>query len=348
MISEDDVPSLAPADDDLFAEVDDAGSEHNGGDVRGGGRIPPAPERVGHPVIVTRPEHDISRKDIDHRVVRLLYRLHHQGYEAYLVGGAVRDFLQGHKPKDFDIATNATPEEVRRLFRNSRIIGRRFRLVHVTFGREYVEVATLRQQVGDDEGAALSVNDSDSNELYVNDDNAWGDVESDAFRRDFTINALFYDIADFSILDYTGGLADLKQRLIRAIGDPDVRFREDPVRMLRAVKFAARFDYQLEEKTAAAMSRQAPTITDANSHRLVEELFRILGQKRPHHGMQLLQRYGLLQALYPQWYDTVGADDGVAQIIEILQRVHAHRVTGQYLPLECLCAVLFIPLLGRC
>jgi poly(A) polymerase len=229
------------------------------------------------PRILSRDEHPISRKDLDQDAVRILYRLKKNGYAAYVVGGAVRDLLRGEHPKDVDIATDARPWELRDLFSNSRMIGRRFRIVHVFFGDKNIEVATLRRQV--------EANESED-DLYVEEDNAWGDVESDSFRRDFTINALFYDINDFSRIDYTGGVEDVKQKIIRCIGDPTVRFREDPVRMLRAIKFAARFGFTFEESCAAAMHAHNEDILNASTPRVTEELFRILSQDNAREGLR--------------------------------------------------------------
>jgi poly(A) polymerase len=185
------------------------------------------------PIRIARADHPISRKLIDPDTLRVLYRLKDEGFSAYLVGGAVRDILMGRRPKDFDVATDARPNDLRKLFRNSRVVGRRFKIVHVFFGGKNVEVATLRSMVEPDAAAG--------DDLYIDDDNQWGDLESDAFRRDFTVNALYYDIRTFDVIDYTGGLADLKAHRIRAIGEASVRFQEDPVRMLRAIKFAARY-----------------------------------------------------------------------------------------------------------
>src|SRR5207245_2507474 len=180
------------------------------------------------PRILPRPEHTVSRKDIDADALKVLYRLKNHGFKAYLVGGGVRDLLLGRKPKDFDIGTDAHPQQVKKLFRNCFVVGRRFRLCHVRFGRKVVEVSTFRRQAPPEEGDTL-----------IRRDNTFGSPEEDAFRRDFTVNALFYDIASFSIIDYVEGLQDLEQRMIRTIGDPAVRFREDPVRMLPAVALAA-------------------------------------------------------------------------------------------------------------
>ena len=190
------------------------------------------------PVIVKRPDHNVSRSDISKSALKVLYRLKDAGYQSFLVGGGVRDLLLNDHPKDFDIATDAHPEDVRRLFRNCRLIGRRFRLAHVYFGKEIIEVATFR--------AAQMEDPNETTELVVLDDrgrilrdNRYGTIEEDAWRRDFTANALYYNIADFSIWDYTGGVKDLQNGVLRLIGDADVRYREDPVRMLRAMRFAA-------------------------------------------------------------------------------------------------------------
>src|SRR3954468_7259766 len=196
----------------------------------------PVSENVeGEPRILPRSEHPISRRDIDKNALKVLYRLHNAGYLAHMVGGSVRDLMVGRRPKDFDVGTDARPNEIRRLFSNSRIIGRRFRLVHVYYhDGSTVEVATPRRE-RDPEGERAA-----PGELLITSDNTYGTPRQDAFRRDFTINALFYSIADYSVIDYVEGIEDLNRKLVRTIGDPDVRFREDPVRMLRACEFAGR------------------------------------------------------------------------------------------------------------
>ncbi len=287
------------------------------------------------PTIIARADHPISRQDVDKDTLRVLYRLKDSGYEAYLVGGAVRDLLMDRRPKDFDVATDARPRELRRLFKNSREVGKRFRLVHVFFGPKNVEVATLRSAV-----EATPVD----GDLYVDDDNEWGDLESDAFRRDFTVNALYYDIRDFAVIDYVGGVADIHAKLIRAIGDPRVRFQEDPVRMLRAVKFAARFGYTLEEKTAAAMAELHGDVLKANRHRVTEEFFRIITQANRAAGLRLLAQYGLLADLYPDWIRAIGPD-GLEQVIEFFGRVDADAEQERYYSIELLATGLFVPLL---
>ncbi len=200
--------------------------------------------RAMTPVIVPRPEHNISRANISEHALKVLYRLRQENYQAHLVGGGVRDLLLGHEPKDFDIATDATPEQVRQVFRNCRLIGRRFRLAHVHFGRDIIEVATFRGS-GDDDATA---NRQLENGMIVR-DNIYGTIEEDALRRDFTINALYYDIADFSLVDYTDGLTDLRAGRLRLIGEPEQRYREDPVRMLRAVRFACKLGFAIEPAT---------------------------------------------------------------------------------------------------
>lgn len=289
------------------------------------------------PRIIPRAEHPISRKDIDPDSLRVLYRLKDAGYEAYLVGGAVRDLMMGRRPKDFDVATNARPRELRRLFRSSREVGKRFRLVHVCFGPKRIEVATLRSSVDPPDGP--------DGDLYIEDDNQWGDIESDAFRRDFTINALYYDIRDFSLIDYVGGVEDIAARIVRSIGDPRIRFQEDPVRMLRAVKFAARFGYALDGAVVEAIHALHGDIHKANRHRVTEEFFRILSQANRRDGLRLLAAHGLLAELYPDWLAAIG-DEGLEQVADLLAKLDAEAEEERWYSLEVLTAGLFLPLLG--
>ena len=188
-------------------------------------------------VIIPRSEHPISRKNIDPDALKVMYRLGRKGFTAYLVGGGVRDLILGRTPKDFDVSTNATPSQIRKIFQNCFLIGRRFRLAHIHFDGKIIETATFRRCPDQDE---------DNGELYVFRDNCYGTPEEDALRRDFTINGLFYEVERFSIIDHVGGLSDIQNRLIRSIGDPNIRFREDPVRMIRAVRFASRLDFRIE------------------------------------------------------------------------------------------------------
>ncbi len=255
------------------------------------------------PRVLPRPEHPVSRKQVSENTLKVLYRLHNQGYKGYLVGGAVRDLLLERAPKDFDVGTDARPNEVRRLFRNSRIIGRRFRLVHVFFQGEIVEVSTFRRDPEPEHQA------SDEGELLITSDNTYGTPREDAFRRDFTVNALFYDIGDFSVLDYVGGVEDLDDGLIRAIGDPDVRFREDPVRMLRACEFAARLGFSIEEKTADAIHRQRRELEKASAVRVTEEVVELMRCGSSHDAIGWMMDLDLLEVLLPEAYDMVAVEE---------------------------------------
>src|ERR671935_3211024 len=233
------------------------------------------------PTIVPRTEHTISRRDIDPDALKVLYRLHEHDHTAYLVGGSVRDLILGRRPKDFDIGTSAHPYQVKKLFRNCWIIGRRFRLAHVKFGQKVIEVATFRRQVEPGEevvadGVPAPDPTTTEGEHLIHRDNTFGTPEEDAFRRDFTINALFYDIATFSVIDYVGGLEDLRAGVVRSIGDPDVRLREDPVRMIRAIALAARLDFQIEPTLIEAIRRHRHEIAKSSQPRLLEEYYKIL------------------------------------------------------------------------
>src|SRR5437660_8740281 len=243
--------------------------------------------------IIDRANHSISRRRIPENVLKVLYRLHRSGYRAYLCGGSVRDLLMNGTPKDFDIATDAHPTEIRRLFRNSRIIGRRFRLVHIIFQDMLVEVATFRREPERNE---------DAEELLITDDNTFGSPLQDARRGDFTINALFYNIADFSVIDYIGGLEDLEGKRVRVIGDPDVRFREDPVRMMRAIEFASRLGFEIEPATYAAILRHKNEILKASPPRISEEILELLRRGWSNNAIRLMVQTGLLEPLLPDVY----------------------------------------------
>src|SRR6476661_394794 len=226
--------------------------------------------------IVPRAEHRISRRDIDPDALKVLYRLREADHVAYLVGGSVRDLLLGRRPKDFDIGTSAHPYQVKKLFRNCWIIGRRFRLAHVKFGPKVIEVATFRRQIAAGEevvadGIPAPDPTTPEGAQLIHHDNTFGSPEEDAFRRDFTINALFYDIATFSVIDYVGGLDDLRAGIVRSIGDPDVRLREDPVRMLRAVALASRLGFTIDPPTRDAIHAHSREIARSSPARLLEE-----------------------------------------------------------------------------
>ena len=243
--------------------------------------------------IIPRARHSISRKSISPGALRVLYRLHEAGYRAFLVGGAVRDLLLGGHPKDFDVATNATPEQVRALFRNCRLIGRRFRLAHVVFGREIVEVATFRGSSDDGSGDRHLVDGR------LVRDNVYGSLEEDAVRRDFTVNALYYDIADFSVRDSVGGMEDLEHRVMRLIGEPELRYREDPVRMLRAARLAAKLGFDIAPETAAPFAQLGPLLAEAPPARLFDESLKLFLGGYGAASFRALERYGLLQHVFP-------------------------------------------------
>ncbi len=245
--------------------------------------------------IITRQEHNISRKHISDNALKVLYRLNGAGFDAYLVGGGVRDLLLGQQPKDFDIATNATPEQIRQLFKNCRLIGRRFRLAHIMFGRDIIEVATFR---GHHQEPSKNVSQQSKEGMLLR-DNVYGTIDEDAERRDFTVNAMYYNIGDYSIHDYAGGHEDLEDKLIRLLGDPETRYREDPVRMLRAIRFAVKLDFDIEEDTAAPIEEMATLLQDIPAARLYEESLKML---QSGHGLEtyhLMREYNLFQQLFP-------------------------------------------------
>jgi poly(A) polymerase len=247
------------------------------------------------PRIYSRSEHNVSRSQISGNALKVLYRLNSSGYEAYLVGGCVRDLLLGLEPKDFDVATNASPEQVRKVFRNCRLIGRRFRLAHVHFGREIIEVATFRS----------SENGSDNDQKVHADgrvlrDNVFGTLEDDVWRRDFTVNALYYDVKDFSIIDYTGGMEDHSAGVLKLIGDPDVRYREDPVRMLRAIRFAIKLGFNLDPECEKPIIELAPLLEAIPAARLYDEALKIFLTGKGVQTFEMLRHYGLFATLFPQ------------------------------------------------
>jgi poly(A) polymerase len=266
---------------------------------------------MSEPKIVPRAEHALSRKLIDPEALKVLYRLNQASYTAYLVGGSVRDLLLGRKPKDFDIGTSAHPYEVKKLFRNCWIIGRRFRLAHVRFGDKTIEVATFRRQVSAEEAAGdaplqtLAPPESDvaapeledARDRLIHRDNTFGTPEQDAFRRDFTINALFYDIETFSIIDYTGGLDDLQAKIVRCIGVPEERFQEDPVRMLRAVAMAARLEFTIDAPIEAAIAAHRGDIARSAPARLIEEFYKLLRSGAAERAFRMLAEHKLLEPI---------------------------------------------------
>ena len=269
------------------------------------------------PRIVPREEHPISRRNIDADALKVLYRLRQANHAAYLVGGSVRDLLLGRRPKDFDIGTSAHPYQVKKLFRNCWIIGRRFRLAHVKFGPKVIEVATFRRQVAPGEevvadGVPAPDPSTPEGEHLIHHDNTFGTPEEDAFRRDFTINALFYDIATFSIIDYVGGLDDLRAGIVRSIGDPDVRLREDPVRMIRAIALAARLDFEIEPTLVDAIRTHRREIGKSSQARLLEEYYKILRAGSSEKAFRGLADVGLLEPTSSELHrGTRGSDEAL-------------------------------------
>ncbi len=297
------------------------------------------------PRVIPRAQHRISRRSISSGALKVLYRLHHSGYRACLVGGSVRDMLLGRAPKDFDVVTNARPREIRRLFRNSRIIGRRFRLVHVMFADGIVEVATFRAspeppevpdswEEAEEEAAAHE-------ELAPNggpeENNVYGTAAEDALRRDFTVNALLYDIADFSVIDYVDGMADLEAGVLRTIGQPDRRFREDPVRMLRALEYRVRLGFEMEAETEAAIGRNRSLILEAAPARLAYELLEALKSGHSRGICSEWRRFGILELVFPE---AAAAGRALEPVLEALDA----RVAGGFAPADAvLLGVSFLP-----
>lgn len=247
------------------------------------------------PLIIPRPEHGISRANISENALKVLYRLKQESFQAHLVGGGVRDLLLGHEPKDFDVATDATPEQVRQVFRNCRLIGRRFRLAHVHFGREIIEVATFRGR-GDSDDLGQDRQLENGRILC---DNIYGTIAEDALRRDFTVNALYYNIADFSLVDYADGLADLKRGCLRLIGDPEQRYREDPARMLRAVRFACKLGFTIDPPTEEPLFQLGSLLEDIAPARLFDELIKLFHSGYGLAVFEKLRHYGLFGQLFP-------------------------------------------------
>ncbi len=295
------------------------------------------------PLIIPRSQHRISRANISDNALKVLYRLRGAGYEAYLVGGGVRDLSLGREPKDFDIATNARPEAVRELFRNCRLIGRRFRLAHVHFGSEIIEVATFRALHDPAEDGEERVVDEDG--LIVR-DNVYGTLAEDALRRDFTINSLYYNIADFTVVDHAGGMADLEQGVVRLIGDPAVRYREDPVRMLRAVRFAVKLGFRIEERTAALIPEMAPLLAQIPSARLFEECLKLLMAGKAQETFEALRHYRLFGQLFPAVEAALERDEfgiGVQFISRALQNTDQRIAEGKPVTPTFLFAALLWP-----
>lgn len=271
-----------------------------------------------HPRIIHRSEHCVSRKDIDREALKVMYRLRDHGFMAYLVGGGVRDLLLGKRPKDFDIGTDARPEEIQRIFHHSRIIGKRFKLTHVYFkGGKVIEVSTFRKRSIEEEPGS-------------DDDSIYGTPQEDAFRRDLTINGLFYNIADFTIIDYVGGMEDLKNRIIRAIGDPETKMLRDPVRMMRVIRHAARTDFTIEPNTWAAIQKFKYHIRLCSLPRVRDEWLKDLKTGVAHKWAALMLESGLFQALFPRYWELIANHMDV--VVNLMN--HLLAALGKHVSLE--------------
>jgi poly(A) polymerase len=293
--------------------------------------------------IIPRNQHKLSKTDISSNALKVLNRLNSAGFQAYLVGGSVRDLLLGKVPKDFDVATNATPSQIKNLFRNGRIIGRRFKLVHIIFHRDIIEVATFRGS----EGAESNQLTNERGMLIR--DNVYGTLDEDAWRRDFTINSLYYNIDDASIADFTGGAKDVHNRIVRMIGDPDTRYQEDPVRMLRAVRFAAKLHFELAPETAEPLSRLSHLIKHVSSSRLFDEVAKIYQCGEAESVQRLLVKHGLFAELFAQTNALLESEFPVNALLGIsLQNTDTRiRDNKPVTPAFVFAVLLWFPLIAR-
>ncbi len=309
-------------------------------------------QAIDLPIIYPRSEHPVSRQLLSVNAKKVLYRLNKAGFEAYLVGGGVRDILLGLQPKDFDIATNATPEQIKDLFRNCRLIGRRFRLAHILFGRDIIEVATFRGHHNDIEKQTTPTNKTirakQSEHGMLLRDNIYGTIEEDAERRDFTINALYYSIDNFNIYDFAHGVDDIQNKTIRLIGDPETRYREDPVRMLRAVRFATKLDMTISEKTQAPIHHLAPLLANIPPARMFEEFNKLFMSGKAVANYQMMRQFGLFKYFFPR-LDKLLNEEQCEQIesfiLLAMQNTDKRVLTNQRVtPAFLLAAMLWHPL----
>ena len=303
-----------------------------------------AKNSVSHDVVIfSRGEHGISRDNIDDHALKVLYRLHKAGYHACLVGGAVRDLLLGLTPKDFDVATDATPEQVNKLFRNCRLIGRRFRLAHVHFGRQIIEVATYRASHD------LTPSGIQNESGRIVRDNVFGELAEDVWRRDFTANALYYDISDFSVIDFVGGFEDIKQKRLHLIGDVETRYREDPVRMLRALRFSAKLDFAIDEASKLPIYELGHLLNDIPAARLYEEVLKLFHSGNAVRSFELLLEFDLLQYLFPEADKSIKQDESVKKVLFIAMKSTDDRIKNnmRVTPAFLLAALLWQPVNSR-
>ena len=296
------------------------------------------------PKIIARPDHIVSRKQISSAANKVLYGLKDAGFTAYLAGGGVRDLLLRRSPKDFDVATNATPEEVRKTFRNCRLIGRRFRLAHVYFHNEIIEVATFRAPTPKENSESAKEHEFATKDGLVLRDNVFGTPEEDALRRDFTVNALFYNIADFSVIDYANGIEDLEEKIIRVIGDPETRFTEDPVRILRAIRFAAALDFTIEESAREAIRAQSSRLEACSSSRLYEEIQKLLSCGKAARVFELSCELEVFEHLFPEigaWLNDPDGDSKTHWFEKTFKQIDRWRNAGFKINPALLFALLF-------
>lgn len=300
-------------------------------------------ESRGDAIVLSRGEHGISRKNIDDHALKVLYRLHKAGFHACLVGGAVRDLLLDIKPKDFDVATDATPEQVNRLFRNCRLIGRRFRLAHVHFGRTIIEVATFRTG---HESSQSGVQDESGRIVR---DNVYGELADDVWRRDFTANALYYDVSDFSVVDFVGGFEDIKKQRLHLIGDVETRYREDPVRMLRAIRFSAKLNFAIDEASRTPIFSLGHLLQDIPPARLYEEVLKLFHSGHALRSFELLQEFDVLKYLFPEAAISIAQDEKIKDMLVIAMTNTDERIKNdmRVTPAFLFAALLWHPVNSR-
>ncbi|MGC1181902.1 polynucleotide adenylyltransferase PcnB [Legionella sp.] len=293
--------------------------------------------------IIPRNKHSISKTNVSNNALKVLNRLICGGFQAYIVGGSVRDLLLHKAPKDFDVATNATPNQIKSLFRNGRIIGRRFKLVHILFHREVIEVATFRSH------AAVDENQQTNERGMLVRDNAFGSLDEDAWRRDFTINSLYYNITDSTIIDFTGGFRDIQDKLIRIIGDPVTRYQEDPVRMLRAIRFSAKLHFNLAPETEAPFPEISHLITHVSNSRLFDEMTKLYQCGNAETVQKLLMQYGLFHHLYPQTAALLNSHYPVNNLLAIALENTDTRIHDQkpVTPAFVFAVILWFPMLEQ-
>ncbi len=307
-------------------------------------------QAVFTPTVISRNDHPVSRKQISPNALKVLYRLNKGGYKAYLVGGGVRDILLGISPKDFDIATNATPEQINDLFRNCRLIGRRFRLAHILFGREIIEVATFRghHDTNNTSNKETQKVSKQSDQGMLLRDNIYGTIEEDAERRDFTINALYYSATDFTVHDFAGGIADINDRTIKLIGDPETRYREDPVRMLRAIRFATKLDMTISPETEQPIKPLASLLNNIPAARMFEEFNKLFLSGKALDNFHQLRHYGLFTYFFPATDYALknNVDEHIEKLIVLALKNTDTRIANEQrvTPAFLFAAILWYPL----